>query len=966
MLPLQQLGLGYLPLGQPLSTLSGGEAQRLKLARALHGTVANRLFILDEPSAGLHAQDIQFLIAAMRNLVSRGASVLVVDHDLDVLRASDWIIEMGPGAGRLGGRVVDAGTPEHIEQGNHKTGLALREQYAYRETDTRIIRETSPTFPAISLKNAREHNLKSVSCDIPRNALVVVTGPSGSGKSSLVFDVMFAEGQRRFLETLTPYARQFLPILPRPDVDSVSGIPPAIALEQRRSKTGGNSTVATVTEVAHYLRLLFAKVGVPHCPQCDVPISALTSDEVVHRTRQERGIGRLYAPAVMARKGVYLDLLTSAHREGIAFARVDGAMVNTDRPPKLRKTKEHDIDLLIWEGEFQQAPMESVEMAISWGNGTIRLAPAVGGEVILSTRRACPICSNGIPELDPRWFSFNTQQGRCSQCEGTGLRSGGSMDACDACEGSRLAPIPRSVRVLGRRYHEVLRQSVMMAQREMRSWEFSGNAAIVASPILREFCRRLDFLADVGLGYLDLDREASTLSGGEAQRLRLSAQLGAGLTGALYVLDEPTIGLHPADTSKLLKNLKDLVATGSTVVVVEHDADTIRAADHLIDLGPGGGRYGGTIVSQGSATSVLADARSPTGRALSRSAVIESPDRGPVEHFITLCGAKAHNLKDIDVRFPASRMTVVAGVSGSGKSTLVQQIMYPAVRHALGLTADEPLSHDRIDGVSCVERATAVDQQPIGRTPRSIPATFLGIWDEIRSLYGSLPDSQVRGFKATRFSFNSTSGGRCSVCNGMGVLTHEMSFLPDVVAECEACRGARFEPATLCVRYRGMSIGDTLRMAADEAAQFFESHPKIASPLHMLDKLGVGYIQLGQGSHTLSGGEAQRLKLALELTATARHRPTLYVLDEPTTGLHVSDVQKLVRVLHQLVDRGDTVVVIEHHPDVMAGADYLVELGPEGGTGGGCVVSEGRPRDVARCNTATGGVLRNYGFDSTR
>ena len=961
--PLQQLGLGYLHLGQPLSTLSGGEAQRLKLARALRGKVDRQLFVLDEPSAGLHPADVQRLIEAMRNLVDRGASVLVVEHDLDVLRAADWIVDLGPGAGKHGGTLVDEGTPEMIQQGSHRTAKALRGAYDSATSPTKKSKKRT-NHQTISLSNAREHNLRNVSCEVPRDALVVVTGPSGSGKSSLVFDVMFAEGQRRFLETLTPYARQFLPTLPRPDVDAVAGLPPSIALEQRRSRTGGNSTVATVTEVAHYLRLLFAKVGVPYCPDCDEPISALTVDGVLERIRSRKGTGRIYAPVVQSRKGVYLDLLTSAQRAGIAQARVDGAMVSTDQPPRLRKTKEHDIDLLLYEGSFAKLPRDVLESALSWARGAVRVAPARGAEQVFSTRRACPSCGKGIPEMDPRWFSFNTQQGRCDVCEGTGVAWAGSDEPCEACEGSRLAPLPRAVRVLGRRYHEVVGQSVAAALQEIRSWTFSGTDALLAEQALAELLRRVEFLFQVGLGYLGLDRDAATLSGGEMQRLRLSAQLGAGLTGTLYVLDEPTIGLHPSDTSRLLENLSALVRTGSTVVVVEHDADTIRAADYLIDLGPGGGRQGGRIVAQGKAKTVLRSKDSPTGRALAQHVVLAAPERGAPDCFITVRGASAHNLQDVDVAFPVGRLTVVAGVSGSGKSTLVQRIVYPAVRRALRLTTEDALAHERVEGAKNVERAAAVDQQPIGRTPRSVPATFLGIWDDIRKLFATLPEAQVKGFKPARFSFNSNAGGRCPVCNGMGVLSHEMSFLPDVITTCDACHGARFEPATLEVTYRGMSIGDVLRMTANEAAAFFASHPRIAAPLQTLGALGVGYVQLGQGSHTLSGGEAQRLKLAVELTATVRHRPTLYVLDEPTTGLHLSDVVKLVRVLHQLVDRGDTLVVIEHHPDVIAAADHVIELGPEGGAGGGRVVAEGPAGEVAKKETATGRVLREM-FDGS-
>jgi excinuclease ABC subunit A len=957
--PLRALGLGYLPLGQPLSTLSGGEAQRLKLARALRGTVEGILFILDEPSAGLHAEDVDYLIRAMHDLAARGGSVVVVDHDLQVIRACDWVVDLGPGAGADGGRVVFEGTPEQLAKSDTRTAQALRE--ALKPSRAPRQRGHSASRDAIVIQNAREHNLREVSCEIPKHKLVVVTGPSGSGKSTLVFDVMFAEGQRRFLETLTPYARQFLPVMPKPDVDRVAGLPPSIALEQRRSRSGGNSTVATVTEVAHYLRLLYAKVGTAHCPDCHVPIAALSADEVHGRIRAMAGKGTVWAPVVQARKGVYMDLLTSASRQGIAQARVDGAMVSTDAPPRLAKTREHTIDLLLYEGALSKAPVAAIDKALSWARGLVRVS-GKNGEEVLSTTRACPKCGTGIAELDPRWFSFNTRQGECEECHGTGKESEGSDEPCTTCEGSRLAPIPRAVTVHERRYHEVVGQSVAAAREEIRSWRFSGDKGKIAVGALAELLRRIEFLYDVGLGYLGLDRDAATLSGGEMQRLRLSAQLGAGLTGALYVLDEPTIGLHPSDTSRLLRNLRALVDTGSTVVVVEHDADTIRAADHIVDLGPSGGRNGGRIVAQGEAASVLSDESSPTGRALREHRITLAPSRNGAPEHVMLTGARAHNLKNLDVSIPTGRLTVVAGVSGSGKSTLVQKTLYPAVRKALKLVTEPALAHDAVRCPASLERAASVDQLPIGRTPRSVPATFLGVWDDIRRLFAASPDAQVRGFGASRFSFNSAAaGGRCPTCEGQGVLSHEMSFLPDVITPCDACHGARFETSTLEVRYRGLTIGDVLRLTAEEAREFFGTHKRIARPLETLCDLGVGYVQLGQGSHTLSGGEAQRLKLALELTASGQHKPTLYVLDEPTTGLHISDVAKLIAVLHRLVDRGDTLVVVEHHPDVIAAADHVIELGPQGGEDGGRIVAEGPPSAIRAAGTATGKVLKEVG-----
>jgi excinuclease ABC subunit A len=545
-----------------------------------------------------------------------------------------------------------------------------------------------------------------------------------------------------------------------------------------------------------------------------------------------------------------------------------------------------------------------------------------------------------------------------------GRRSGRKRDSepelvpCRDCAGTRLAAIPRAVRVQGERYPEMVARSVRSALERVRSWDFSGDAARIAGPVVAELERRLAFLEQVGLDYLSLDRAARSLSGGEMQRLRLAAQLGAGLTGALYVLDEPTIGLHPADTRRLLGNLRALVDIGSTVLVVEHDADTILAADHLIDLGPGGGRNGGEVVAEGPPARVLANEASPTGRALAVPPELRKPLAVAADAAcLVLEGASEHNLRDIDLTLPLGRFTVVAGVSGSGKSTLVEHVLLPALRARLGLVTERAGAHRALRGCGSLARAVAVDQSPIGRTPRSVPATFLGIWDVVRALFASTPDAVVLGFDAARFSFNTPRGGRCPTCEGQGVITHEMSFLPDVVTACPACDGARFEPRTLDVRYLGLSIGDVLRLTAEEAARVFKNHRQIAKPLETLCDLGTGYITLGQGSHTLSGGEAQRLKLASELTAGARHEPTLYVLDEPTTGLHLSDVTKLMRVLGRLVERGDTLVVVEHHPLVIAGADWLVELGPGGGERGGRVVALGPPRRVARAKTATGRVL---------
>jgi excinuclease ABC subunit A len=882
---------------------------------------------------------------------------------------------LGPGAGPEGGRIVAEGTPAAVAKSGSKTGLALAR---------RGIVEVTPPAPrgavagptGIRVENAREHNLKEVSCTVPHGTLTVVTGPSGSGKSSLAFDVIFAEGQRRFMETLTPYARQFLPTLPRPDADRVTGVPPSIALEQRTARGGVNSTVATVTEIAHYLRLLYAKLGTVRCPDCNEPVSSVTPDDLYHRLASTSEAARhtVYAPAVRARKGTYLDLFTSASRAGVQAARVDDAIVPVDPPPRLTKAKEHSVDLIVYYGALRSLDRATFDRALAWGEGAVRVAPGAPSarphprEEVYSTARACPRCGAGVPELDPRWFSFNTKQGQCEACEGSGVDGGpaaideGATRACRACHGTRLSKVPRGVSLGGLTYPELLATSVTSARRTVAEWTFSGRDEQIARAPHAELARRLAFVDEVGLGYLALDRAAFTLSGGEMQRLRLSAQLGSGLTGALYVLDEPTVGLHPRDTGALLRNLRALVATGSTVMVVEHDAETIGAADHLIDLGPGGGRRGGQIVAQGPAADVLRDPRSPTARALRQSEVLARPHRGPPEQHIELSGARAHNLKDVTFRVPLGRMVVVAGVSGSGKSTLVRKVFYPALRRALGLVADEPGEHDAIRGsrttggkrFGAVRRALAVDQSPIGRTPRSVPATFLGIWDDVRRLFASLPDAKVRGYTPARFSFNTSSGGRCPTCEGQGAIVSEMAFLPDVISFCEACAGARFEPATLDVRYAGLSVGEVLRLTAEEAARVFAAHPRIARPLQTLCDLGVGYLSIGQGSNTLSGGEAQRLKLAAELTAGSAHEPTVYVLDEPTTGLHLADVRRLVEVLDRLVDRGDTLVIIEHHPDVIASADWVIELGPGAGEAGGRIVFEGSPSKLVKARTATG------------
>ena len=1016
--PLVQVGLGYLRLGQPLNTLSGGEAQRLKLARALVEAPASALVVLDEPTAGLHHGDVVKLLGAARELIGRGCTVVIVDHDMQVAAQADWIVDMGPGAGPDGGTVVAMGPPQEVMFAPDSRTAPFLAHAAGRGPDPRPpVARSRRSVPAaasaaIEVRGAREHNLKSVSLDVPRERLVVVTGRSGSGKSTLAFDVIYAEGQRRFLETLSPYARQYLPHLPRPAVDSVRGVPPSVSLEQRMARAGAGSTVATLTEVAQYLRLLYATTGEQRCPACDLAVDARSIADIATlviarcerpaRGRRRKGAAvSVFAPIVRAKKGAHRDLLARARREGFAVAEIDGSLVPLTPAPRLDRYKEHDVallvaslagdDLTVAPADGAATPLtEALRRATTLGNGAVRVVWDAGDGALFSTRRACPSCGCGYPELDPRFFSFNTRQGACPVCEGRGEidleaseekprgRKGGGRTAkagrrskraaanaadqraiCSGCSGTRLSPLARSVRVAGLGIHEVLAMAIDDGAAHCSSLALEGRQRAIAAPILSELERRFGFLRELGLGYLGLGRGAATLSGGEVQRVKLAAQLGSGLTGVLYVLDEPTIGLHPRDTGLLIDALKSLVARGNTALVVEHDMDTIRAADHIIDVGPGGGRLGGQIVYAGEASGLPED-EDPAGHDVGGATATGAADRGQdvaaQPSWLRLRGARQHNLAGVNLAIPLGRLTAVTGVSGSGKSTLVRTVLLPAVRRELGLVAALPGLHDRLDGLSGLARAVEIDQSPIGRTPRSVPATYVGIWDEVRKLLAGTPTARVRGYSAARFSFN-VAGGRCESCAGQGASTVEMSFLPEVLVACEACRGARFLPETLAVELFGLNAGQLLELEVGDAVKVFAGVPKVRGPLALLADLGLGYLKIGQASNTLSGGEAQRLKLVAELSSQGGGA-TLFVMDEPTTGLHRADVQKLLGLLHRLVDRGHTVVVVEHHPDVMLAADWIVDLGPEAGAAGGRIVSEGTPRDVAaRRDTHTARVL---------
>jgi excinuclease ABC subunit A len=1040
--PLSDVGLEYVTLGQPVPTLSGGEAQRLKLAGHLAeaGSVLSstthkgKLFLFDEPTTGLHFQDVAKLLTAFRKLLAAGHSLLVIEHNLDVIRAADWIIDLGPEGGDRGGNVVCAGTADEVRaHPESHTARALAEyeralgggQVQPASGPLRAVKEPGATYAAgarangnasnsVVIHNAREHNLKSIDVRIPRDRLTVITGVSGSGKSTLAFDILFNEGQRRYLESLNAYARQFVQPAARPDVDAIFGIPPTVAIEQRTSRGGRKSTVATLTEIHHFLRLLYVKLGTQYCPDCDVAIESQSAASIAARLlREHRGTRiALLAPLVVARKGYYTDLAKWAAKKGFKTLRVDGAYLSTAKWPRLSRFKEHTIELPVAEIDVgvktDTALHQALARALDFGKGLVHvLGPKSDEPTVFSTKRACPSCGRSFSELDPRLFSYNSKHGWCESCYGTGLEvpaeeesaaavevdgDGDSDDApqiCPACAGKRLNPVALSVRFRERSIADLAAESVAQSAEFFRRLKLSPREQQIARDLLAEIKARLKFLDRVGLGYLQLDRSAPTLSGGEAQRIRLAAQLGSNLQGVCYVLDEPTIGLHPRDNAVLLDSLAELSSHRNTLVVVEHDEETIRRADHVLDLGPGAGVLGGEVVGEGTVKDLIGNARSTTGRFL------RQPLRHPAQPYrpviartphLKLERVSLHNVKGAEVRIPLGRLVVITGVSGSGKSTVARDVLYANLRRLLGDVGRGNTNRARprrraggtqligcagMKGLEQVDRVLEVDQTPIGKTPRSCPATYIGLWDDIRRIFAATTEARLRGYTASRFSFN-TAGGRCAACEGQGVKTIEMSFLPDVKVLCDVCAGRRFNTETLSVLWRERSIGDVLAMDVDEAVGFFRAHSRVHHALKLLQDVGLGYLTLGQQSPTLSGGEAQRIKLVAELSKVrtesvdaspdmfapetqpeprpgprqARH--TLYVLDEPTVGLHMADVEKLIHVLHRLVAAGNTAVVVEHNLDVMAEADWIVDMGPEAGEGGGRIVAQGAPAEVAR------------------
>ena len=930
----------------------------------------------------------------------------------------------------------------------------------------------------IKIRGARAHNLKNINVDIPRDKLVVITGLSGSGKSSLAFDTIYAEGQRRYVESLSSYARQFLGQMDKPDVDQIDGLSPAISIDQKTTSHNPRSTVGTVTEIYDYLRLLFARVGHPHCPKCGKPITQQSVDQMIDQIRElpERTKLLVMAQVVRGKKGEHKKVLAHIRHEGYVRVRIDGEVMDIGEDIQLEKNKKHTIEvvidrLVVREG-MESRLADSLETALKLGEG-VAYVQIVGGELLMfSENFACVDCGISLPEITPRMFSFNNPYGACPVCTGLGshmefdeelvvpdasLSVGGGVFAplsknlhsyamcvmkailenrgysletpwqeldkktkqallygsgeerfhfrytnmfgedkeyfvpfegvmpllarryhetdsdemresyenymteipCKACHGARLKPETLAVTVGGKNIDEVTRMTIREADAFFTQLTLTPREAKIARQILKEIHARLKFLLDVGLDYLTLSRSAGTLSGGEAQRIRLATQIGSGLQGVLYVLDEPSIGLHQRDNNRLLATLKHLRDLGNTLIVVEHDEDTMYAADHIIDIGPGAGAHGGRVVAEGTAEEIKKNPDSVTGAYLSRRKFIPVPQKRRPGNgkFIEVVGAAENNLKNLTVKFPLGTLTLVTGVSGSGKSTLVNEILYKGIASRLYHVKGKPGKHKKIKGLENIDKIIDIDQQPIGRTPRSNPATYTGVFDAIRDLFSQTSEARMRGYKAGRFSFN-VKGGRCEACKGDGILKIEMHFLPDVYVPCEVCKGARYNRETLEVRYKGKNISEVLDMTIDEAVDFFANVPRIARKLKIIQDVGLGYIKLGQPATTLSGGEAQRVKLATELSRRSTGK-TLYILDEPTTGLHTADIHKLLDILQRLVSGGDTVVVIEHNLDVIKTADYIIDLGPEGGDKGGTVVATGRPEDIVKVpESYTGKFLR--------
>ncbi len=1130
---LHDVGLDYLKIGQPSPTLSGGEAQRIKLARELvKKSTGKTLYMLDEPTTGLHFHDIELLLKVLHGFVDAGNTVVVVEHNLDVVKTADWIIDLGPEGGAGGGQIVATGTPEEVAACRASyTGQALARVlqgeagpavHRARARHKRASATTGRLATHIAVQGAQQHNLKHVDLKIPRDQMTVFCGPSGSGKSSLAMDTIYAEGQRRYVESLSSYARQFVSQMQKPHLEHIEGLSPAIAIEQQNLGNTPRSTVGTSTEIYDYLRILMARLGTPHCPDCQLPVGTQTSDQIVDKVLAEPNGTRLYlmAPIGIEVGQSYDALWDELRTRGFHRVRIDGLTVSLDDPPTIDRRRKHHVEVIvdrvIVRGESRSRIAESIEVALSIGQGVMDVAyvseetPEPNWRVKShSQHRVCESCGRSFEALTPHSFSFNSYLGWCAVCEGLGTETGANpaalirnrhltlqdgalllwpnihrevsqwmlkalaqgarispdvpfeeLDArqrrrilhgtgeqwfpvyrngkakprqpalfkfqfkglypaleeaarlspalrtklehlvdqveCSACGGSRLREDAAAVRLFDRTIDQLCRQPLGQLQQTVESWKLTKPQQKIAGELLREIQGRVQFLNDVGLDYLTLGRSAATLSGGEAQRIRLASQLGSGLCGVLYVLDEPTIGLHPRDNHRLLKALHKLRDLGNTLVLVEHDREVIEGSDQVVDFGPGAGRKGGEVVAQGTPDVVARRRKSVTGPYLSGKKAIAIPrnrrirpedavhiqethqlhlasaaaasgrrdepsdakprktrkasaaaTKSQTRHeLLTILNARHNNLRGVNVSIPLGTLTAITGVSGSGKSSLINDVLYAALAKTLHRASLLPGAHDGLVGLEHINKVVRVDQQPLGNSPTSNPATYTGVFELIRLLFSQLPDAKLRGFTQRRFSFN-VPGGRCEDCEGNGQRCIEMHFLPDVWVPCETCRGRRYNQETLDVRFHGHSIADVLDLTCSDALTLFENLPKIRRILQTLCDVGLDYLTLGQAAPTLSGGEAQRVKLAAELSRPDTGR-TLYLLDEPTTGLHFEDLAKLLTVLNRLVDLGNTVVVIEHNLDVIKTADWIIDLGPEAGDAGGLVTVAGTPEQVVQ------------------
>ena len=968
---LKQLGLGHITLGHPLSDLSGGEAQRLKLVpHIVEGSRSRSLFLFDEPTTGLHVRDVERLIELFEFLRDSGHSIVCVEHNLRLIAAADWIIDLGPEGGFKGGEVVAQGTPEELvaSKGASLTARYLRE-FAEQHGRRKVSRQASakrkgraaPPLPkSIDIIGAREHNLKNVSLSVPLNSLITITGVSGSGKSTIAKDILYAEGQRRYLDCLSPYARQFIKELKKPAIDDIRNVQPTICVYQHTFQPSALSTVATMSEVYNFLRLLYAKVGVQFCPEHPKEaISPLSAEQIAATIKQSySGAVKLLAPVINQKKGNHKAVFQRAIDTDITEVRVDGKIAPPSRfvEEGLKKSIVHSVDFVTASFNASRMPADlitdGVKQALAVGGGTVVLLSG-SDERVFSSERTCRICQRGFFKPDPEDLSFNSRRGRCPKCDGYGAVRN---KPCPTCGGARINEIGRNIRLFGQNIHELSMLTAPKLHELLTKLSQDSLAREIVEPIVRELDGKLKTLSSLGLDHIALNRECATLSNGELQRLRLGTAMGSPLCGVTYIFDEPSAGLHPDDNKRLLDRLAELSARGNTVIQIEHEIDNIIAAEHVIDVGPGAGTHGGEIVYQGPVKGAAASARSATGRALSSPIEIRGKERAASGEKLSVSGASCNNLRGLSVSLPLKSLVTVAGVSGSGKSSLVHGVIAAALASAGSSKKLFKGPAGVVDSSLEIERFLVVDQQPIGKTSRSTPASYLGVWDEIRKVFAGTLEAKSRGWTTSFFSHNAGKG-RCPACKGQGEITLEMSFLAEAKVTCESCLGSRFTPEAQTVLFKGISVSDALQLTFEQARTFFVNHKKIHQVCKLACELGLGYLTLGQPSSTLSGGESQRLKLVSELHVSRRGH-TLYILDEPTTGLHRLDVSLLLKGLHGLVDQGHSVLVIEHDADTIAQSDWVVELGPGPGERGGRIVFEGVPSALLRAKTGWGTALR--------